>query len=74
MENIEIPAPTPKPAPNKDIKFINEYKFGEYIIKIGKITRDIEELTIFVKNEKEIGREYYQRNFPLEKLLKKIKY
>ena len=56
MENIEIPASTPKPAPNKDIKFINEYKFGEYIIKIGKITSDIEELTIFVKNENEIGR------------------
>ena len=70
MENIETPAPIPKPIINKDIKFINEYKFGEYILKIGKITSDIEELTIFVKNYNEIGREYYQRNFSLEKLQK----
>ena len=70
MEYIETPAPIPKPTLNRDIKFIFEYKFGEYIIKIGKISSDIEELTIFVKNDNKIEREYYQRNFSLEKLQK----
>ena len=70
MVDIETPPPIPKPTLNKDIKFINEYKFGEYILKIGKITSDIEELTVFVKNDNEIGREYYQKNFSLEELHK----
>ena len=57
---METPAPIPKPVINnakKDIKFINEYKINLenkiYAVKIGKILDEIEELTIFVKNENE---------------------
>ena len=74
---METPAPIPKPTINnvkKDIKFINEYKINLenkiYAVKIGKILDEIEELTIFVKNENEIDREYYQSNFSLENLQK----
>ena len=76
---METPAPIPKPTINnskKEIKFINEYKINSenriYVVKIGKIISEGEELTIFVKNENEniIDREYYQSNFSLENLQK----
>ena len=75
MEEKEAPTPIEKPNNSKkDIMFRYENKINFenkiYVIKIGKIKSDIEELTIFVKNENEIGREYYQNNFPLEKLHK----
>jgi len=75
MEEKEAPTPIEKPNNSKkDIMFIYEKKINFenkiYVIKIGKIKSDIEELTIFVKNENEIRIEYYQNNFPLEKLHK----
>ena len=55
---MEKPAPIPTPIPNnnikkEDIKFINEYKLNFeniiYLLKLGKIENEIEELIIFVK-------------------------
>ena len=78
MEEKEAPTPFQKPnISQNDIKFIDEYRINLenkiYVLKIGKLTSDVEELTIFAKNENEIGREYYQNNFPLEKLYKENK-
>ena len=74
---METAAPIPKPTMNnfqKEIKYINEYKINSensiYAVKIGKIITQSEELTIFVKNENIINRDYYQSNFSLENLQK----
>ena len=46
---------------------MNEYKLNienmNYLMKIGKITKEIEELIIFIKNENNIDQYYYQNIF-----------
>ena len=72
-------APIPKPTPTmnndkKDIKFLEEYKLKfdniDYLLKVGKIINEIEEIIFFVKEEKIIEACYYQNNFSLENLQK----
>lgn len=57
---------------NKDIQFIYEYKLNVekivYLVKIGKIVNEIEEMIIFVKVEAMIDTSYFQNSFNLEKL------
>ena len=76
--NKPAPMPIPTPSINKnknDIKFINEHKLNYentlYLIKIGKIVNENEEIIIFVKNENEtVNTGYYQNSFSLENLQK----
>lgn len=76
---MEKPAPIPTPSPNnnikkEDIKFINEYKLNFeniiYLLKLGKIENEIEELIIFVKDENKntINTCYYQNSFSLKNI------
>ena len=74
---MNTPAPIPKPTINnekKDIIFINEYQLNfeniVYLLKIGKIENEIEEIIIFVKIENNIDTVYYQNTFSLESLQK----
>jgi len=55
---MNTPAPIPKSTDNnlkENINIMNEYKLNieniNYLKKIGKITKEIEELIIFIKNE-----------------------
>ena len=75
--NTPAPVIVPKPTVNnekKEIKFINEYQLNFenifYLLKIGKIENEIEEIIIFVKIENNIDTVYYQNTFSLESLQK----
>ena len=75
--NTPAPVIVPKPTVNnekKEIKFINEYQLNFenifYLLKIGKIENEIEEIIIFVKIENYIDTVYYQNTFSLESLQK----
>ena len=75
--NTPAPVIVPKPTVNnekKEIKFINEYQLNFenifYLLKIGKIENEIEEIIIFVKIENNIDTVYYQNNFTLDNLQK----
>ena len=72
---MDIPAQVINPNidnPKEEIKFMNEYKLNleniNYLIKIGKITNEIEELIIIVKIESLIDKDYFQNIFSLENL------
>lgn len=74
---MDTPAPIAKPTINnnkEDAKFIKEYKFNfeniNYILKIGKVVNEIEEIIIFVKDENKIDSCYYQNSFSLINLQK----
>ena len=67
---MNTPAPIPKPTNNnlkENINIMNEYKLNieniNYLMKIGKIIKEIEELIIFIKNENNIDQYYYQNIF-----------
>ena len=58
---MNTPAPIPKSTDNnlkENINIMNEYKLNieniNYLKKIGKITKEIEELMIFIKKENNI--------------------
>ena len=75
--NTPAPVIVPKPTVNnekKEIKFINEYQLNFenifYLLKIGKIENEIQEIIIFVKIENYIDTVYYQNTFSLESLQK----
>ena len=75
--NTPAPVIVPKPTVNnekKEIKFINEYQLNFenifYLLKIGKIENEIQEIIIFVKIENNIDTVYYQNTFSLESLQK----
>ena len=75
--NTPAPVIVPKPTVNnekKEIKFINEYQLNFenifYLLKIGKIENEIEEIIIFVKIENNIDTVYYQNTFSLDSLQK----
>ena len=74
---MNTPAPITKPTNNnlkENINIINEYKLNieniNYLMKIGKIIKEIEELIIFIKNENNIDQYYYHNTFSLENLQK----
>jgi len=74
---MNTPAPVPKPTINsekKDIKYIQEYELNFdniiYLLKIGKIVNEIEELIFFVEIKNSIEVLYYQIIFSLENLQK----
>ena len=77
---MNTPAPIPKPTINnekKDIKYINEFELNFentiYLLKIGKIVNEIEEIIFFVEIKSTIDVLYYQINYSLENLGKKNK-
>ena len=75
--NTSAPVIVPKPTVNnekKEIKFITEYQLNFenifYLLKIGKIENEIQEIIIFIKIENYIDTVYYQNTFSLESLQK----
>lgn len=71
--DMAAPLVTPTMNNNKeDAKFIKEYKFNSdninYILKIGKVVNENEEMIIFVEDKNKINSCYYQNSFSLKNL------